>query len=263
MIRNAPDRPEERTPGRTGPGLAPGDVVEVAVTDVLQNGQGVGRTGGVVVFAWGPLPGERARVRITAVKPKYAVAEVVELLERSPERVEPVCPLFGTCGGCQLQHLAYPAQLAWKQSSSRSALAASAPSATWRCRRRSVWTSRCGYRNKAALVVRDDDGSVDSASIKRARTTSWPVERCPVVTPLLDEMIAGLWKAARDPEAAAAFADARHVVTRAATASPEAVVSITTERRSRPSLARPRRCIACCRTPSASPIRTSRAARTP
>ena len=184
------------------------------------------------MFAWGPLPGERARVRITAVKPKYAVADVVELLERSPDRVDPVCPLFGTCGGCQLQHLAYPAQLAWKQSVVRSALARIGALGDVAVSAPIGMDVPLGYRNKAALVVRDDDGSVELGFYQARSHDVVAVERCPVVTPLLDEMIAGLWKAARDPEAAAAFADARHVVTRVATASPEAVVSITTERRS-------------------------------
>src|SRR5580704_11306049 len=92
------------------------------VTDLLANGQGVGRVSGMVIFVWGPLPGERARVRVTLVKAKYVVADLVELLSVSPERVEPFCPVFGECGGCQVQHLAYAAQLDWKRAMIESAL---------------------------------------------------------------------------------------------------------------------------------------------
>jgi len=73
-------------------------------------------------FVWGPLPGERAEVRITEVKPKYAVGEIVAYETRSPHRAVPFCAVFGECGGCQVQHLDYPAQLAWKQQIVRSAL---------------------------------------------------------------------------------------------------------------------------------------------
>src|SRR5580700_9102500 len=85
------------------PTLAVGDAIELEVTGLLQNGQGVGRVDGLVVFAWGPLPGERATARVTEVKAKYAVAETIEITVRSPDRVEPFCPLFGVCGGCQVQ----------------------------------------------------------------------------------------------------------------------------------------------------------------
>ncbi|HEY5348980.1 MAG TPA: TRAM domain-containing protein, partial [Candidatus Lustribacter sp.] len=95
-------------------GLKPGAVGVVEFSDLLANGQAVGRFDGMVVFVDGPLPGERARVRLTDVKAKYAVGEVLERETTSPDRAEPFCPVFGECGGCQVQHLAYAAQLAWK-----------------------------------------------------------------------------------------------------------------------------------------------------
>ena len=105
--------------------MGAGDELEIEFTDVLANGQGVGRASGIVVFCFGPLPRERARVRIAEVKQRYAVAEMLELLVESPERAVPFCPVFGTCGGCQLQHLAYAAQLKWKRDVVRNALARS------------------------------------------------------------------------------------------------------------------------------------------
>jgi tRNA/tmRNA/rRNA uracil-C5-methylase (TrmA/RlmC/RlmD family) len=62
------------------------------------------------------LPGERVRARIFRNHKNYSEADLVEILQASPDRVaEPPCPLFGRCGGCQYQHLAYPAQLDWKR----------------------------------------------------------------------------------------------------------------------------------------------------
>ena len=63
------------------------------------------------VFVFGGIPGERVVAEVVATKRKYLAARVVEVLEPSPHRVEPPCPYFGDCTGCQLQHIAYHTQL--------------------------------------------------------------------------------------------------------------------------------------------------------
>lgn len=83
--------------------------------DALSNlGVGIGRLGGWVVFVPFCLPGELVKARVFRNDKNCSNADLVEVLEPSPERGEPKCPLFGTCGGCQYQHLSYEAQLAWK-----------------------------------------------------------------------------------------------------------------------------------------------------
>lgn len=89
--------------------------VELRVDDLSNLGVGVGRIDGWVVMVPFALPGERVRARIWCNHKNYSEADLVEVLEASPERVEPQCGLFGACGGCQYQHLAYEAQLKWKQ----------------------------------------------------------------------------------------------------------------------------------------------------
>jgi 23S rRNA (uracil1939-C5)-methyltransferase/tRNA (uracil-5-)-methyltransferase len=71
--------------------------------------------GGWVVMVPFTLPGERVRARVFRNHKNYSEADPVEVLTPSPHRVVPRCPLFGSCGGCQYQHLAYPEQLAWKR----------------------------------------------------------------------------------------------------------------------------------------------------
>ena len=83
--------------------------------DALSNlGEGIGRIDGWVVFVPFCLPGELVKARVFRNDKNCSKADLVEVLEPSPDRVEPGCPLFGTCGGCQYQHLSYEAQLAWK-----------------------------------------------------------------------------------------------------------------------------------------------------
>lgn len=71
--------------------------------------------GGWVVMVPFTLPGERVRARVFRNHKNFSEADLVEVVTPSPARVTPRCPLFGSCGGCQYQHLEYAGQLAWKQ----------------------------------------------------------------------------------------------------------------------------------------------------
>jgi len=88
--------------------------IELTIDSLTNLGAGVGRVGGWVVFVPFALPGETVRARIHRNDKNCSHADLVEVLSPSPDRVAPRCPLFGTCGGCQYQHLAYPRQLEWK-----------------------------------------------------------------------------------------------------------------------------------------------------
>ena len=216
------------------PVLAPGDVVEVACTDLIaKTGQAVGRADGMVVYVLGPVPGERARVRIESVKAKYAVGELVELLTRSPDRVEPFCGVFGSCGGCQVQHVAYPAQLVWKRGIVENALRRLGGIEGANVGMPVGMANPRNYRNKMALVVTAPAGEPARFGFYAARSHDVvPIETCPIVMPQLDAAIGGFWDAARDPATARVFAGTEHVVARAGLSSGEAVVSLTTGRQS-------------------------------
>ncbi len=88
--------------------------IELVVDSLTNLGAGVGRVDGWVVFVPFALPGERVRARIYRNDKAYSQADLVEVLEPSPGRVEARCGLFGDCGGCQYQHLEYRLQLEWK-----------------------------------------------------------------------------------------------------------------------------------------------------
>jgi 23S rRNA (uracil1939-C5)-methyltransferase len=87
--------------------------IEVELTDLAYGGDAVGRYEGRVLFVPGGIPGERVHVEIIEERRGHARAELLEILRPAPERVEPQYPLL-TDSGCQWQHIAYPAQLAWK-----------------------------------------------------------------------------------------------------------------------------------------------------
>lgn len=89
--------------------------VEVTIDKLSYGGAGFGRVEGKACFVPFTAPGDRARISVTADKRSYIEGELVELLEPSLLRVVPPCPVFGICGGCNWQHLSYPAQLAGKE----------------------------------------------------------------------------------------------------------------------------------------------------
>ncbi len=89
--------------------------LEVEVESLTNLGVGVARVDGWVVFVPFALPGERVRCRIFRNHKNYSEADLSEVLAASPHRREPRCSLFGVCGGCQYQNLAYSEQLTWKR----------------------------------------------------------------------------------------------------------------------------------------------------
>ena len=96
------------------PALSPGQLITVTIHDLAFGGEGVGRLDELVVFVPFVIPGETVEAEVTEVKKKFARARLVRVLQASPERVEPRCPYFGECGGCQYQHITYAAQLRLK-----------------------------------------------------------------------------------------------------------------------------------------------------
>jgi len=97
------------------PPVQKGSKITIEIEGLGHSGEGVGRFQGFTVFVPGSLPGEQAFVRITQVKSSYAKAALLSVVEASPDRVTPRCEIYEACGGCQLQHLSYPAQLRAKQ----------------------------------------------------------------------------------------------------------------------------------------------------
>jgi len=92
-----------------------GQQYEAEIIGISHDGEGVGRVNGFTLFVSGALPGERVLVRVEHLKKQYGYAELLQVVEASPERVKPDCGIYEQCGGCQLQHLGYEAQLRVKR----------------------------------------------------------------------------------------------------------------------------------------------------
>ena len=100
-----------------------GQQLEMKITSLGSSGEGVGKYENFTVFVKGALVGETVRTQITLVKKTYAIGKLLEVLEAAKTRVQPKCPVYEQCGGCQLQHLSYEGQLDMKRQQVRDALA--------------------------------------------------------------------------------------------------------------------------------------------
>ncbi len=89
--------------------------MELTVDSLAFGGQGVAKVKDFVVFVKGAIPGDRVLARIIKKKKKHAEAKILEILEPSPDRIEPKCQYFGICGGCKIQTLPYRKQLFYKR----------------------------------------------------------------------------------------------------------------------------------------------------
>lgn len=92
-----------------------GEKINLKITGYGHSGTGVGKYRNFTIFVPYAIPAEMVCVQITRVKKTYAHAQLIEVLEASPERVTPTCSVFTRCGGCQLQHVNYSAQLEIKR----------------------------------------------------------------------------------------------------------------------------------------------------
>src|SRR3989454_7783859 len=85
--------------------------VLVTIDKLVHGGKGLAHDGAMAVFVEGVLPGESVRIQLERVKKGYAEGRLLEVVTPSPDRTTAPCPVYGQCGGCQLQHASAAAQL--------------------------------------------------------------------------------------------------------------------------------------------------------
>ena len=162
--------------------------MQITIHDIAFGGKGVGRTDGMVVFVPFTIPGEEVTVAITRKKKKYAEANLVSVVKPAPERVEPLCPYFGRCGGCAYQHIDYPAQLAIKGSQVEQTLRRVGKLATVPMRPVVPSPNPYGYRNRIRVhVVEGVTGFYASDA-----NALIDIQRCPIASDEVNEHLAGL-----------------------------------------------------------------------
>ena len=152
----------------------------VAIDGFTHGGEGVARLEGKAVFVPGALPGERVRIQVTDDRARWARATLLEVVDASPDRVEPPCPYVPECGGCDLQHAHPEAQRALKTRVVReqlTRLGGVADPPVLPCRAVGPDT---GYRAQARMHAADDG----RLGFHRAGSNEVvPIDRCLVLGP--------------------------------------------------------------------------------
>ncbi|MGE9964682.1 23S rRNA (uracil(1939)-C(5))-methyltransferase RlmD [Fusicatenibacter saccharivorans] len=99
--------------------LKKNDMAVVTISDMGVDGEGIGKVDGYTLFVKDAVIGDVVNVKVMKAKKQYGYARLMEIVEASPYRVKPVCPVARQCGGCQIQSLAYEKQLEFKSNKVR------------------------------------------------------------------------------------------------------------------------------------------------
>ena len=168
-----------------------GDELDVTIDSVAFGGDGVARVGGYVIFVPDVIPGERVRIAVTASKRSYGRGVVVRILEASADRVDPRCPVYGTCGGCQYQHVSYARSLDLKARQLREVASRIGGLAIDEvCDAVSPAPAAYGYRSAVSLRVRKTGHILEAGYSARDNTTFVPISRCPIASAQINDVLA-------------------------------------------------------------------------
>lgn len=167
-----------------------GETVKLIIDDLNNNGQGVVRLGSsrFVVFVPDALPNEEVTCRIVQRKRNYAVAEVIKRETDSPMRVKPRCLSFGSCGGCQLQHIDYESQLKLKRQSVLDAIERIGGILDPEVKKCIPSPNEWHYRNKVTLPAQSSqNGKIIIGYYKRGSHKIVPFQHCLVLLKKLEK----------------------------------------------------------------------------
>lgn len=174
--------------------LQPGDRLHLTIDSVAYGGSGVARHQDFVIFVPFTAPGEEVEVELVEVKKNFARARLEQVLHRSPDRIAPICPHFGDCGGCQYQHLAYEAQLRLKHHQVRELLRRLGGFPDLPVDPVIPCPQPFGYRNR--IMVRSQWDKVRQrlviGFIRHDNRLVVDVEHCPLAEPVLNRQLAAV-----------------------------------------------------------------------
>jgi 23S rRNA (uracil1939-C5)-methyltransferase len=136
------------------------EFINVVFEDLTHDGAGVAKVDGYPLFVPNALPGEKATIKVIKVNKGYGFGRLIEILEKSPDRVDAPCPIYKECGGCQLQHLSYEGQLNAKEKQVRDVLTRIGKLENVKVHPTLGMSDPWRYRNKAQVPVGEREGGL-------------------------------------------------------------------------------------------------------
>ena len=168
-----------------------GKLIEIEITDLSSNGDGIGRFGNRVVFVPDTVTGDRILVRLVRIKSKYAHGKLHQLLQSSSSRCRPQCIVADKCGGCQWQHIDYSFQCSAKYNQIIQVLERIGGFSQPPVNPILSAKSSVGYRNKVTYPLGiSSTGQVQSGYYRRGSHCLVNLNQCPVQDPRLNPLLA-------------------------------------------------------------------------
>ena len=167
--------------------LVKNQIYETVITDYTAEGQGVAHIEGCAVFIPNAIAGEKCTVRIEVAKKNWAAGKMVEILERSPHRINRVCPVAKLCGGCDLQHMDYEEEIRMKAERVRQCLNRLGGENLEKVEILAAEDTTC-YRNKAQYPVSAKNGRAYAGFFKAGTHQVVENERCGILPREMDDV---------------------------------------------------------------------------
>ena len=159
---------------------------KVLIEKLDHQGRGIGKLNDKIIFVNNALPKEEVNVEITLEKKKFYEGKVIDIIKKSNERIESVCPYFYECGGCDLLHVSYENQLKFKQNKVKEILTKYSKIENIQTKIKDIIPSDniFNYRNKVTFQVKENIGFY-----KRKSYDLIPISKCLLITEKMNEIL--------------------------------------------------------------------------
>ena len=177
--------------------MKPSDKIKLKIESFDVNGYGVAKHDNKVVFVMGAMENEEVIAEIVNVHKKYAFAEVVEILTKSKDRIEPKCPYYEYCGGCDMMHMTYDCETKIKHNKVSQTLKSVI--------RKDFDVSKVitndrinGYRNKVMIpFTKDEEDGVLYGFYEKKSHNIISIDKCLISNNLTNEITQFVWRRTR------------------------------------------------------------------
>ncbi|TSB45581.1 23S rRNA (uracil(1939)-C(5))-methyltransferase RlmD [Alkalicoccobacillus porphyridii] len=174
---------------KTTPPVQKNEIIHVTITDLSHQGAGVAKHEGYTLFIPKALPGETCEVKVTKTSKGYGFARLIHIHEPSSDRTEAPCPIYNTCGGCQLQHMTYEGQLRYKQKQVSDALERLGGITDVPVHPTLGMDHPWRYRNKSQVPVGERDGKVIAGFYQERSHRIVDMQECIIQNEHNDEIV--------------------------------------------------------------------------
>ncbi len=204
--------------------------IKLTIRNLGHHGEGIGSYEGYTIFVPGALPGETIEAQLLEKHKSYGRARLLSIIQPSAARIDPPCPYFGKCGGCQLMHLAYSEQLLIKQQRVKDALERIGKLQNIQVAPCIPSPSTFAYRNKIQLPLKEDQNGVKMGLYAPSSHDLIEVDHCLIHGTLGEEIYQKIQGIIKQSNGAAR--ELRHLLIRSAMNTQEVLVILVTAKES-------------------------------